>query len=287
MTDNKVTLCIYDLSNGMAASFGAMLVGKAVEAIYHTSLVVFGKEFYFSGGICYDPPFTTAFGRPWKTVEMGATELTAQDLFEYLKSIKDKFSCDTYHIFENNCNHFTNDVCEFLTGSPIPEYIVGQSKEYQNTPIGKFIEGMQVNANANRDNYNISYDGFNAQNQGLSQPQPQSNPQQGSGVVREVNGIMQYMELLSANKKIIVDFYADWCGPCRNIKPRYEELARQYEGKVLFCKVNVDNNQDVALNVNVTAMPTFLLYNDGKEVRKIQGANEAEIRKALELLNNS
>ena len=289
MSENKVTLYVYDISNGMAASLGQMIVGKHVEAIYHTSLVVFGKEFYFSGGICYDPPGTTAFGQPIKKTDMGTTELSVQDLFEYLQAIKDKYSFNTYHVFENNCNHFTNDICEFLTGSPIPDYITNQIKEYKDTPIGKFIMGMQVNLNNNHDNYNVSYNGYVNQNQpapSLQQTNP-NPPQQNSGHlnVREVKDIIQFMEVVQDNKKVIVDFYANWCGPCKRIKPIYETWADQYKGKIVFCEVNVDLNQDLVANVNVSAMPTFVFYSEGKEIERIQGANEIKIKEALEKLN--
>lgn len=289
MSDNKVVLYIYDISNGMAASFGQMIIGKHVEAIYHTSLVVFGKEFYFSGGICYDPPGTTAFGRPIKTLDMGVTELTVSDLFEYLQAIKEKYSFNTYHVFENNCNHFTNDICEFLVGSPIPEYITHQANEYKQTPIGQFIQGMQFNANNNHDNYNISYNGFVNQGQAQPQPQPAMGLQQqmsqaqsqGHSNVKEVKDIMQFMEVVQDNKKVIIDFYANWCGPCKRIKPTYAALAQQYKDKIVFCEVNVDLNQDLVANVQVNAMPTFILYNGGKEFERIQGANEDKIKEAL------
>lgn len=289
MIENKVTLYIYDISNGMAASFGQMIVGKHVEAIYHTSLVVFNKEFYFSGGICYDPVGTTAFGRPIKTMDMGTTELTVQDLFEYLQAVKDKYSFSTYHVFENNCNHFTNDICEFLTGSSLPNHILHQAKEYRESPIGKFIEGMQVNLNNNHDNYNISYNGFTNQNQpNQSFQQVQSTPQGNANhSVREIKDVLGFMEIVQDNKKVIVDFYANWCGPCKKIKPVYQILSEQYKGKIVFCEVNVDLNQDLVANVKVNAMPTFIVYQDGKEVERIQGANEGKIREALEKLNKA
>ena len=283
--DNKVILYIYDISNGMAATFGQMVIGKHIEAIYHSSIVVFGKEFYFSGGICYDPPGTTAFGQSIKKIEMGTTEVTVEDLFEYLKAIQDKYNFNSYHVFENNCNHFTNEICEFLTGNPIPDYILNQAKEYQNTPIGQLIGGMQVNLNNNNNNYNISYDAF------MNQKPGNTNIQQSQNTIKEkikdIRDIMQFMEVIQDNKKVIIDFYANWCGPCKRIKPIFGSLAEQYKDSILFCEVNVDVSQDLVANIGVNAMPTFILYENGKEFERIQGANETKVKEALGRLNKS
>ena len=293
MSENKVQLFIYDLSNGMAKSFGHMITGKQIEAIYHTSLVVYGKEFYFSGGICYDPPGTTVFGTPMKVEDIGTTELTAQDLFDYIQSIKDKYNFNSYHIFENNCNHFTNDIAEFLTGEPIPDYILGQSKEYQNTPIGKLMESFQVNPNNNNNGYDLNYNSFTAQNNqqmnygGNQQQQQQYNAPPKDNLVMEVTDIMKFMELIQDNDKVVVDFYANWCGPCKVIKPTYNQLATEYKGKIKFSGVDVDRAKDISMNLNITAMPTFVFYKGGKEIERLKGANQEKLRAALDKLNNA
>ena len=62
----------------------------------------------------------------------------------------------------------------------------------------------------------------------------------------------------------LVDFYADWCGPCKMLAPFVEEVAEEYEGKVKVCKVNVDNVETLAYKYNVRSIPTLMYFKDGK-----------------------
>lgn len=71
----KVTLLVYDISMGMARSMSMMLIGQQVDAIYHTSVVVFGREYYFGGGICNDAPKQTPYGKPIEEIPLGETEI--------------------------------------------------------------------------------------------------------------------------------------------------------------------------------------------------------------------
>ncbi|ADV68539.1 thioredoxin [Deinococcus maricopensis] len=70
----------------------------------------------------------------------------------------------------------------------------------------------------------------------------------------------------------LVDFWAPWCGPCRMIAPVVEELAGEYEGKVKFGKLNVDDNQQTAMQYRVMSIPTLILFKDGQPVEGIVGA---------------
>ena len=67
----KVTLALYDLTGGMAKSLSMMFIGQQIDAVYHSSLIVFGKEYYFGGGICHDSPEQTPYGKPIEKIEMG------------------------------------------------------------------------------------------------------------------------------------------------------------------------------------------------------------------------
>ena len=69
----------------------------------------------------------------------------------------------------------------------------------------------------------------------------------------------------------LVDFYADWCGPCKMLAPFVEEVAEEYEGKVKVCKVNVDNVETLAYKYNVRSIPTLMYFKDGKLMDTVVG----------------
>ena len=79
-------------------------------------------------------------------------------------------------------------------------------------------------------------------------------------------------EVLQSDKPVLVDFWAEWCGPCRMIGPLVEELATEYEGKALIGKLNVDENPGVATKYGIRSIPTLLVFKGGEIVDKIVGA---------------
>lgn len=79
-------------------------------------------------------------------------------------------------------------------------------------------------------------------------------------------------EALKSSVPVVVDFYADWCGPCKMMSPVIDELAGDYEGKVKIGKVNTDENRAVAAKYNVMSIPTIILIKDGQVVDQVVGA---------------
>ncbi len=79
-------------------------------------------------------------------------------------------------------------------------------------------------------------------------------------------------EAIESDKLVLVDFWAEWCGPCRAIGPVIEELATEYDGKVVVGKVNVDHNSEVSGQFRVRSIPTVLLLKNGEILEKFVGA---------------
>jgi len=78
-------------------------------------------------------------------------------------------------------------------------------------------------------------------------------------------------DVLNASEPVVVDFYADWCGPCRMMSPVVEQLAGEYAGKVTIGKLDVDVNQDIAIRYGVMGIPTLGLFREGKLVDRLVG----------------
>ncbi len=87
-------------------------------------------------------------------------------------------------------------------------------------------------------------------------------------------------EALAKYPILVVDFWAEWCMPCRMIAPVIEELAREYAGKVVFGKLNVDENPSTAMKFGIMSIPTLIIFKNGKIVDKIIGAVPKEYLKA-------
>ena len=142
----KVELYVYDLSGGMAKTMSMGLVGKQIDGIWHTSVVIFGKEYCFGQGVEVMLPGNAPYGHPVQKISMGNTEIPKSLFEEYIDVMKETWTKEKYHLLDNNCNSFSNEVCNFLVGKGIPEHITQLPTEFLNTPMGQMfkpmIEGM-------------------------------------------------------------------------------------------------------------------------------------------------
>jgi len=99
-----------------------------------------------------------------------------------------------------------------------------------------------------------------------------------------ISSASQFNQLLSSTTIVVTDFYADWCGPCKQIAPTYEKLSSKFSKPkvVTFTKVNVDNQQEISRKYGVSAMPTFMIFRNSTVIETIRGADPRKLTQAIE-----
>jgi thioredoxin 1 len=106
-----------------------------------------------------------------------------------------------------------------------------------------------------------------------------------AGSVVEFTDTNWKAEVVESPLPVLVDFWAPWCGPCRALTPTIEKLATEYEGKVRVGKLNTDTNQQIPTDLGISAIPTVLIFQGGKEVeRLVGGSSESKFKASLSKL---
>lgn len=89
-------------------------------------------------------------------------------------------------------------------------------------------------------------------------------------------------QVLKSDTPVIVDFWAEWCGPCRYIAPTFEKWSDEYQGKIKFAKLNVDENPVVPERLRIQGIPTFIIFNHGDIAARIVGADPNRLKKEID-----
>jgi thiol-disulfide isomerase/thioredoxin len=248
------------------------LTGRQIDGIWHTSVVVFGKEICFGQGIQIFQPEITPYGAPVEKISLGQTMIPADVFWEYIETMKTIWTADKYHLLDNNCNTFSDEVCQFLVGSGIPKHITGLPAEFLNTALGQQLRPMIENMF-----------GPTKLSPAPSSASIGSAPKQ----VIECTTLSRLMQIIQSNRCVAVDFTSRTCGPCRVISPEFEKLIQELNAEreeVVGVSVETDIAWDVKSHFEVYATPTFMFFLDGKKFSEFRGANYAELKSSLEFL---
>jgi desumoylating isopeptidase 1 len=142
MREAEVHLYIYDLASEAVRGMSRSLLGIELEGIWHTSIVVHGKEYYFRGGIEESAPKSTVFGVPISEMSYGSTLVTQEELQNFFSEVGSRFTEETYNILTNNCNNFSNELLFFLVQKELPKYILDLPKLIASSPMGGLITSL-------------------------------------------------------------------------------------------------------------------------------------------------
>lgn len=183
-----VQVYIYDISKGMARSLSQAFIGKQINGVWHTGIVVYGEEYYFGGmgGIESCQPGGTVLGNPDQVESLGNTQIPKEMFQSYLLQLaQSSFRPHDYHLLEHNCNNFSSEVAQFLTGRDIPSYITSLPEEVMSTPLGQMlrplIDTMSVQPSGGHAVFNqqqLQQQSMNSGAESTSEPKTQISPAQ-------------------------------------------------------------------------------------------------------------
>lgn len=136
---SKVQLYVYDLSKGMAKAYAPMF-GLDIDGVWHSAVVVHGKEIYFGQGVSIFDAGLTHLGQPDKIIDIGETEIPWDVIEEYVTTnLETEWNASKYHLLDHNCNHFSEELCQFLTNKSIPKEILETASKVAATPFGQAL----------------------------------------------------------------------------------------------------------------------------------------------------
>ena len=99
-------------------------------------------------------------------------------------------------------------------------------------------------------------------------------------MVKKLASVDDFNKAKNTTKLVVIDFFAEWCGPCKHLAPKIEDMAKEHTD-VDFYKIDVDENEEVASSEGISAMPTIKFFKNGKEIDSVVGANETKILEAV------
>ncbi|KAL8971742.1 MAG: hypothetical protein Q9197_003116 [Variospora fuerteventurae] len=301
----EVELYVYDLSQGLARQMSQNFLGVQIDAVYHTALVFGGIEYFFGAGIQQTYPGATHHGRPMEVIPLGKTDLPMEIILEYLDSLRQVYTVDSYDLFTHNCNNFTNDFAMFLLGKGIPDHITSLPQTVLNTPFGQMLKPQldsamrgitqapvapaaipqssgssragQANLNRVRDPHSSSISSFSHVN---------GDSELHTGQVHYATTLKKLDILLASarNSCAAIFFTSATCPPCKLVYPAYDELAAEAGDKAVLIKVDLSEAYEIGSRYQVRATPTFMSFLRGEKENEWVGASEGQLRGNVRML---
>ncbi|KAF2871539.1 PPPDE putative peptidase domain-containing protein [Massariosphaeria phaeospora] len=294
-----VQLYVYDLSQGMARSMSRQFLGTQIDAVYHTSIVMDGIEYFFGQGVHTCRAGTTHHGKPMETITLGQTALPMEVILEYLESLKTIYTAESYDLFLHNCNNFSNDFAMFLVGKGIPSHITSLPQTVLNTPFGQMLKPQldammrpitQAPVPPRATPSRAHQPSVAAQLTAKPAPFSASEAElvEATGRVNNVRTIREVDRLLGLTKDrcAIIFFTSSTCAPCKLVYQPYDELAAEAGKKCVFIKIDF-SHAERTINIrypNVRATPTFITYLHGEQQDEWSGADPRQLRSNVQIL---
>ncbi|KAG0089937.1 hypothetical protein BGZ93_004957 [Podila epicladia] len=281
----RVQVYLYDLSQGIARTMSMGLTGSQIDGIWHTSVVIFGREWWYGQGIMNAAPGTTMHGNPVEKIDMGETEIPEEVFMELIDSMRVKYGADSYHLLDNNCNNFSSDLCNFLVGR-FPDYITNLPADFLNTPFGQMMRPMIENM------FGPSRVAQNTPPPAIQPTIPSLQSQQllssisgaDTGIVPFMTDLSLLQQSIQNNTAVVVYFTSATCPPCRVIAPIFDEMVLSKGKEIVGIKVDTGIAQSIGATFEVRSTPTFMFFLRGTKFSQFSGANQAELRSSIDLL---
>ncbi|OAK93917.1 DUF862-domain-containing protein [Phaeosphaeriaceae sp. SRC1lsM3a] len=278
-------------------------LGTQIDAVYHTAIVLDNIEYYFGQGVQTCRAGATHHGQPMEVITLGRTDLPIEIILEYLESLKEVYTPESYDLFMHNCNNFSNDFAMFLVGKGIPEHITSLPQTVLDTPFGQMLRpqidaAMRPITQAPTPQPVAPQPSIartaNTQNN-MSQATPpvavDSALAAATGRVNNVTAIRDVDRLLDLAKDrcAIIFFTSSTCAPCKLVYQPYDDLAAQSAPKCVFIKIDFSHADRTINNryPNVRATPTFITYLRGQKRDEWSGADPRQLRSNVDMLLNA
>ena len=264
------------------------LLGIQIDAVYHTSIVFQGVEYFFGAGVQTSFPGSTHHGQPMEKVPMGQTQLPIEIILEYLESLKAIYTMESYDLLLHNCNNFSNDFAIFLVGKGIPQHITSLPETVMNTPFGQMLKPQLDQAirgitqapvpQSNVPTLNSRDSAYIVSTNGTAAEKP--------GMVYKPTRLKQLDELLLAAKNTcaVIFFTSATCPPCKLVYPAYDELATSAGNRAVLIKIDLSEAYEIGAKYQVRVTPTFWTFLKGEKENEWTGANESQLRGNINLL---